>query len=61
MDSDEPRQELELVVANDATSSSTPLAGSLPEFPDISWDDFERASALARADANPVSTLRGPR
>lgn len=61
MDSDEPRQESELLVANDATSSSTPLAGSLPEFPDISWDDFDRASALAIADMTSSGTLGGPR
>ena len=27
------------------------LAGSLPDLPDISWDDFEQASELARKDA----------
>ena len=26
------------------------LEGSLPDFPDLSWEDFERGSALARAD-----------
>jgi len=26
------------------------FAGSLPDFPDLSWEDFERASALARRD-----------
>jgi|HubBroStandDraft_1064217.scaffolds.fasta_scaffold2001442_1 hypothetical protein len=36
------------------TSEEAPvrqLAGSLPELPDLSWDDFERASELARKDA----------
>jgi hypothetical protein len=26
------------------------LEGSLPEFPDINWEDFERASELAKRD-----------
>jgi hypothetical protein len=26
------------------------LAGSLPRFPDLAWEDFERASELARRD-----------
>jgi hypothetical protein len=26
------------------------FAGSLPNLPDITWEDFERASALARRD-----------
>jgi hypothetical protein len=26
------------------------IAGSLPDFPDLTWEDFERASALARRD-----------
>jgi hypothetical protein len=27
------------------------LAGSLPEFADLAWEDFERGSKLARRDA----------
>lgn len=26
------------------------LAGSLPDFPDLAWEDFERGSELARRD-----------
>jgi hypothetical protein len=26
------------------------LEGALPDFPEISWEDFEHASALARSD-----------
>jgi hypothetical protein len=26
------------------------LAGSLPDFPDLAWEDFERASGLAVRD-----------
>jgi hypothetical protein len=26
------------------------FAGSLPDFPDLTWEDFERASQLARED-----------
>jgi hypothetical protein len=26
------------------------FAGSLPNLPDLSWEDFERASALAQRD-----------
>jgi hypothetical protein len=26
------------------------LRGSLPDFPDLAWEDFERASELARRD-----------
>ena len=26
------------------------LEGSLPDLPDLSWEDFERASELARGD-----------
>lgn len=30
---------------------SDSVAGSLPDFPDLGWEDFERASDLARGDA----------
>jgi hypothetical protein len=33
-----------------ATGPQT-LEGTLPDFPDLAWEDFERASAAARADA----------
>lgn len=29
------------------------LRGSLPDFPALSWDDFERGSQLAPSDLNP--------
>ncbi len=28
-----------------------PLGASMPGFPDLSWEDFERGGALAREDA----------
>ncbi len=34
----------------DDRRTTTPLAGSVPGFPDLSWDDFKRASELAVAD-----------
>ena len=30
---------------------SDSFAGPLPDFPDLGWEDFERASDVARADA----------
>lgn len=39
------------VIETGAASASTPMAGSLPEFPDASWEDLERASEAARRDA----------
>jgi hypothetical protein len=38
------------VVQTPATRSGGSLAGSLPNFPDVTWEDFERASKLARED-----------
>jgi hypothetical protein len=38
------------VVQTPVTRSGPSLAGSLPNFPDVSWEDFERASKLARED-----------
>ncbi len=29
------------------------LGGSLPDLPEITWDDFERGSELARSDLRP--------
>lgn len=40
------------VVAKPERVARTGLAGSLPDFPDVDWDDFERASELARHDAS---------
>ncbi len=34
--------------ANEAAVAPSGLAGSLPDLPDIDWEDFERASELAR-------------
>ena len=39
------------VVETPATRSGGSLAGSLPHLPDVvTWEDFERASQLARED-----------
>lgn len=38
------------VVQTPATRTGGSLAGSLPNFPDVTWEDFERASKLARED-----------
>ncbi len=39
------------VVATDDPSAATPsVAGSLPDLPDLDWDDFERAGDLAQRD-----------
>jgi hypothetical protein len=37
----------------EASASSSPrsLVGSLPDFPDLDWEDFEAGSELARQDA----------
>lgn len=40
------------VVATPEGSDDTGLAGSLRDFPDLDWKDFERASALARHDVS---------
>jgi hypothetical protein len=42
-----PGAHLRVVVA----PSGGRLAGSLPELPDLAWEDFERGSELARRDA----------
>lgn len=38
------------VVQTPAARPGGSLAGSLPNFPDLTWEDFERASQLARED-----------
>lgn len=40
------------VVAEPKRVARTDLAGSLPDLPDVEWEDFERASELARHDAS---------
>lgn len=44
-----PGAHLRVVQAAPAGSAPT-LAGSLPGFPDLTWEDFERASELAQHD-----------
>jgi hypothetical protein len=38
------------VVETPASRLGGSFAGSLPNFPDLTWEDFERASQLARED-----------
>jgi hypothetical protein len=38
------------VVRAEPTGPAKTLADSLPDFPDLTWEDFERASDLARRD-----------
>jgi len=45
-----PGAHLRVVSAEAPSSAPTGLAGSLPDFPDLDWGDFERASELARQD-----------
>ena len=40
------------VVAETIKQQSGRFEGSLSELPDISWEDFERGSELARSDLN---------
>jgi hypothetical protein len=51
-----PGDRIRVVATSGDTSDGSRLAGSLPD-PDISWDDFERASALAIADMTPSGPL----
>ncbi|MGA9316238.1 MAG: hypothetical protein WBV77_16620 [Solirubrobacteraceae bacterium] len=39
------------VVQSPGSSQGDSLAGSLPNFPDLTWEDFERASQLAQEDS----------
>jgi len=32
------------------TTSATSIAGSMPDFPDLAWEDFQRGSELASHD-----------
>lgn len=45
-----PGAHLRVVVAAQEGGGGT-IAGSLTDFPDLNWQDFERASELARHDA----------
>ena len=38
------------VVSTPATRAGGSFAGSLPNLPELTWEDFERASRLARED-----------
>jgi hypothetical protein len=41
------------VVADTVGPRPVRFEGSLSELPDITWEDFERGSELARSDLNP--------
>ena len=43
-----PGAHLRVVAEHDRTSAH--LGGSMPDLPDLTWEDFERGSDLARAD-----------
>lgn len=45
-----PGARLRVVATNDPPALTSGLAGSLPDLPDLSWNDFERASELAQRD-----------
>jgi len=45
-----PGAHLRVVEATRPVEQGRGLRGSLPDFPDLDWDDFERASELARRD-----------
>lgn len=45
-----PARRLRVIAVSEPGAATMRLASSLPDFPDIEWDDFERASALARED-----------
>jgi len=45
-----PGAHLRVVAADEPSVAPSGLAGSLPDLPDIDWDDFEQASELARQD-----------
>ncbi len=42
------------VIETHPSARQSGLAGSLPDFPDLGWADFERASNLARGDLRPT-------
>lgn len=41
-----------LQVASQLRAGVTRFGGSMPELPEVSWEDFERGSALARTELN---------
>jgi hypothetical protein len=45
-----PGDHLRVVEATHPVGEAAGLRGSLPDFPDLDWDAFERASELARRD-----------
>ena len=49
-----PGAHLRVVETTDEPTSDR-LAGSLPDLPDLAWEDFERGSELARRDASASS------
>ena len=46
-----PGVHVRLRVVSDARGPRRSLYGALPDLPDLTWEDFERASRLAVADA----------
>lgn len=38
------------VIDSSQRAKAHSVAGTLPDFPDLDWGDFERGSALARSD-----------
>jgi hypothetical protein len=48
----EPGAHLRVVPTREGGEDES-LEGTLTKFPDLSWEDFERASELAKADLNP--------
>jgi len=45
-----PGAHLRVIESDPAVGASSGLAGSLPDFPDLEWEAFERGSTLARSD-----------
>lgn len=45
-----PGAHLRVVEAATSSRESTQLEGSLPDLPDLDWEDFERGSELAQRD-----------
>jgi len=50
-----PGAHLRVVEADQPPVATPGLAGSLPDLPDLDWDDFERGSELARQDLSASS------
>lgn len=45
-----PGAHLRVVQNASPTPAAASIAGSLPHLPEVSWEDFQRASKLARPD-----------